>query len=98
MPERMPVLSILSPLPIEVYSIRHTFLTRIGESGCEGWTLARIAGHSNIGISQRYVHPSEDAVLNSLSRLNGHNSRHTAERAIPVGSRDLLLNTANREG
>ncbi len=44
--------------PFEVYSIRHTFLTRLGESGCDAWTLARIAGHSNISISQRYVHPS----------------------------------------
>jgi integrase len=49
--------------PFEVYSIRHTFLTRLGESGCDVWTLARIAGHSNISISQRYVHPSEYAVL-----------------------------------
>ena len=57
--------------PFEVYSIRHTFLTRLGESGCDVWTLARIAGHSNISISQRYVHPSEDAVLNALSRLSG---------------------------
>jgi integrase len=53
--------------PFDVYSIRHTFLTRLGESGCDVWTLARIAGHSNISISQRYVHPSEDAVLNALS-------------------------------
>ena len=57
--------------PFEVYSIRHTFLTRLGESGCDVWTLARVAGHSNISISQRYVHPSEDAVLNALSRLDG---------------------------
>jgi integrase len=44
-----------------LYSLRHTFLTRLGESGCDVWTLARIAGHSNISISQRYVHPSEEA-------------------------------------
>ena len=68
--------------PFEVYSIRHTFLTRLGESGCDSWTLARIAGHSNISISQRYVNPSEDAVLNALSRLSGHNSRHSAEKVI----------------
>jgi integrase len=84
--------------PFEVYSIRHTFLTRLGESGCDVWTLARIAGHSNISISQRYVHPSEDAVLNALSRLSGHNSGHSAENVIPAGSGELLLNTANREG
>ena len=35
----------------EVYSIRHAFLTRLGESGCDVWTFARIAGHSNISIS-----------------------------------------------
>jgi integrase len=82
----------------EVYSIRHTFLTRLGESGCDAWTLARIARHSNISISQRYVHPSEDAVLNALSRLSGHNSGHSAENAIPASAGALLLNTANREG
>lgn len=84
--------------PFEVYSIRHTFLTRLGESGCDVWTLARIAGHSNISISQRYVHPSEDAVLNALSRLSGHNSRHSAENVIPEGSGELLLNPANPAG
>jgi integrase len=49
--------------PFVLYSLRHTFLTRLGESGYNVWTLARIAGHSSIAISARYVHPSEDAVL-----------------------------------
>src|SRR5215469_14562260 len=49
--------------PFVLYSLRHTFLTRLGESGCDVWTLARIAGHSSVSISSRYVHPSEDAVL-----------------------------------
>ena len=75
----------------EVYSIRHTFLTRLGESGCDVWTLARIAGHSNISISQRYVHPSEDAVLNALSRLDGHNFGHSPEKTIPAADGDRLL-------
>ena len=43
--------------PFVLYSLRHTFLTRLGESGCDAWTLARIAGHSSIAISSRYVHP-----------------------------------------
>jgi integrase len=84
--------------PFVVYSIRHTFLTRLGESGCDAWTLARIAGHSNISISQRYVHPSEEAVLNALSRLSGYNSGHSAENVIPEGSAELLLNATSREG
>jgi len=55
--------------PFVLYSLRHTFLTRLGESGCDVWTLARIAGHSQIGISSRYVHPSEDAMFAAMSRL-----------------------------
>jgi integrase len=62
--------------PFVLYSLRHTFLTRLGESGCDVWTLARIAGHSSVAMSARYVHPSEDAVLVALDRLSGHNFRH----------------------
>jgi integrase len=70
----------LPPLtPFVLYSFRHTFLTRLGESGCDAWTLARIAGHSSITISSRYVHPSEDAVLMAMSNLGGHNSGHSQE-------------------
>ena len=55
--------------PFVLYSLRHTFLTRLGQSGCDAWTLARIAGHSSIGMSKRYVHPSEDAVLAAMEKL-----------------------------
>ena len=55
--------------PFVMYAFRHTFLTRLGEAGCDAWTLARIAGHTSISMSARYVHPSEDAVLNVFSKL-----------------------------
>ena len=69
--------------PFVLYSLRHTFLTRLGESGCDVWTLARIAGHSQIQISSRYVHPSEDAMFAAMSRLGGHKIGHSDESAIP---------------
>ena len=62
--------------PFVLYSLRHTFLTRLGESWCDAWTLARIAGHSSVAISARYVHPSDERVLEAISRLGGHNSGH----------------------
>ena len=55
--------------PFVLYSLRHTFLTRLGESGCNVWALARVAGHSAITMSARYVHPSEDAVVNALTHM-----------------------------
>ncbi|MFZ0309143.1 MAG: site-specific integrase [Candidatus Sulfotelmatobacter sp.] len=67
--------------PFVLYSLRHTFLTRLGQSGCDVWTLARIAGHSSIAISARYVHPSEDAVLDAMARLGGHKTGHSAKLA-----------------
>ncbi len=72
--------------PFVLYSLRHTFLTRLGESGCDVWTLARIAGHSSIAISARYVHPSDDAVLDAMSRLGGHRFGHSETKAarLPV--------------
>jgi integrase len=65
--------------PFVLYTLRHTFLTRLGESGCDVWTLARIAGHSTIAISARYVHPSEDAILCALSRLDAAQILKTQE-------------------
>ena len=62
-----------------LYSLRHTFLTRLGESGCDAWTLAKIAGHSNIAMSQRYVHPSQEAVARAMTRLSGHIFGHNDE-------------------
>lgn len=55
--------------PFVLYAFRHTFLTRLGEAGCNVWTLARIAGHSSIAMSARYVHPSDDSVLSAISKL-----------------------------
>ncbi|MGA9143540.1 MAG: site-specific integrase [Candidatus Acidiferrales bacterium] len=77
--------------PFVLYSLRHTFLTRLGESGCDVWTLARIAGHSSIGVSSRYVHPSEDAVLDAMSRLGGHKIGHSADQPqLPAAGEEQL--------
>jgi integrase len=67
--------------PFVLYSLRHTFLTRLGESGCDAWTLARIAGHSSVSMSSRYVHPSEEAVLTAMARLGGHKIGHSDNQA-----------------
>ena len=52
-----------------VHLLRHTMLTRLGEAGADAFTIMRIAGHSSITISQRYVHPSDDAMEAALDRF-----------------------------
>lgn len=75
--------------PFVLYSLRHTFLTRLGESGCDAFTLARIAGHSSVSMSSRYDHPSEDAILTAMANLGSHNNGHCADQQqlppIPQG-------------
>ena len=50
-------------------------LTRLGESGVDAFTIMRIAGHSTIVVSQRYVHPSSEAIENVVERLEALNDR-----------------------
>jgi hypothetical protein len=52
----------------------------LAESGCDAFTLARIAGHSSITITQRYCHPQADAIERAFGKLSGgHRIGHTAE-------------------
>ncbi|MGA8221591.1 MAG: tyrosine-type recombinase/integrase [Candidatus Acidiferrales bacterium] len=81
--------------PFVLYSLRHTFLTRLGESGCDSWTLARIAGHSSVVVSARYVHPSEDKVLEAISRLGGHKSGHNEIGQQTTSNTKLLASDVN---
>jgi integrase len=66
--------------PFEPYCLRHTALTRLAESGCDAFTLARIAGHSSITITQRYCHPQAEAVERAFAKVSGgHNFGHIEE-------------------
>ena len=55
--------------PFVFYNLRHTFLTRLGDSGVDAWTLMRIAGHSNIKQSVTYCHSSDKSVHAAISGL-----------------------------
>lgn len=42
-----------------LYDFRHTFATRLGQSGCDPYTLAAILGHSGLRCVMRYIHIGE---------------------------------------
>jgi len=64
-----------------LYSLRHTMLTRLGESGAEAFTIQKIAGHSRSVISQRYVHPTPTLIENAFTRFEAYNAKKEAELA-----------------
>jgi integrase len=57
------------PKDFVIHSLRHTMLTRLGEAGVDAFTIMKIAGHSSITISQRYVHPSPETLERAFERL-----------------------------
>jgi integrase len=51
------------------YVLRHTALTRLGAAAMgDVFALAKIAGHSTIAITQRYVHPEAKTIDQVFSR------------------------------
>ena len=60
----------------------------------------RIAGHSSISISSRYVHPCEETVLNAMERLplGGHKNRHSVEIEAMGERSGILATTTQIEG
>ena len=44
-------------------------LTQLAQAGCDAFILARMAGHSSITITQRYIHPQADAIERAFAPL-----------------------------
>lgn len=63
-----------------LHSLRHTMLTRLGESGADAFTIMKIAGHSSVVVSQRYVHPSPESLERAFERLDTLNRSKRGER------------------
>jgi integrase len=68
----------------EPYCLRHSALTALASAGADAFTLARIAGHSSITITERYIHPQADAIEKAFgnfagTHLGGHNFGHSLE-------------------
>jgi integrase len=63
------------PSEFVLHSLRHTFGTRLGESGADAFTIMRLMGHSSVTVSQKYVHPSPETLELAFGRLADMNRR-----------------------
>jgi integrase len=61
--------------PFVLYTLRHTCLTRWAPH-MDPWTLAYLAGHRDMSMTKRYIHPQEQntraAIERARSALGGH--------------------------
>ncbi len=56
-----------------IHSLRHTFGTRLGETGASAFTIMEIMGHANVSQSQKYVHPTPDSKERAFEQLHAMN-------------------------
>lgn len=56
------------PAEFVLYSCRHTFGTRLAQSGANVFEIKKAMGHSSVKVSERYIHPSSDDISLAMKR------------------------------
>jgi integrase len=74
-----------------LHSLRHTYGTRLGEAGADAFTIMRLMGHSSVTVSQRYVHPTPEALERVVERLEALNQSAMAK--LPASQNRVLPTT-----
>jgi integrase len=70
------------PAAFVIHSLRHTFGTRFGELEPNAFIIKAAMGHSDVAVSQIYVHPQQAAMESAFERLDAMNRLMRGEEAI----------------
>lgn len=68
--------------PLRLYDLRHTALTRMAMAGVDLPTLRELAGHANIQMTMRYVHPTPEHKKAAIQKLEDF--ARNAHSPLPV--------------
>jgi integrase len=75
-----------------LHSLRHTYGTQLGEGGADAFSIMCLMGHSSVTISQRYVHPTPEALEMAVQRLEALNQK--AIQSLPKMATDPKTDTS----
>jgi hypothetical protein len=76
--------------PFLLYSLRHTFATRIAPH-VDPWTLCKVMGWASLSVAMHYIHPEDERLLAVFSRSEGkggHVFGHAAQSTREAGIED----------
>ncbi len=59
------------------HTLRHTFCSHLAGRGVAAVVIKRLAGHSSIAVTNRYMHDDEDAGRDAINRLDGYRMAKT---------------------
>jgi len=81
------------PMDCVIHSFRHTFLTRFGEAGADAFTIKKVAGHSSVTISERYIHPTPEGQERAFERFANLNQQAVGRAEIDAQSLQFPLHS-----
>jgi hypothetical protein len=70
---------------LRFHDLRHTFATNLVMNGVDLVTVKEILGHSDITMTVRYSHPSDDRKMAAVECISG---RGVVESSHPASSGD----------
>lgn len=71
-----------------IHSLRHTMLTRLGATGSDAFLIKRIAGHSSVTVSEKYIHPVSRSLEMAFERFE-----EMGAKSLPEGPKSLGVAT-----
>jgi len=82
------------PEDFVIHSLRHTLLTRFGETGADAFTIKKVAGHSSVTISERYIHPTPGGQERAFERFANLNQMAVEKEETDAESLQIPLQPA----
>lgn len=94
--ERTPLVCVVSNLfrrharkagltGLKPHSLRHTFGTRLGETGCDAYEIRKLMGHSSIMTTQVYVHPRAPRLREAVEAVSSRRGYSADTRKTGTG-------------
>jgi integrase len=68
------------------HDLRHTFATRLADSGVDVVTIAALLGHSSIQMATRYTHPTDERNRRAIQALSGQGQNVRQMRVTREGN------------
>jgi len=68
-------------LRVSFYTLRHSYATRLSESGVELYRIQKLMGHTTPVTTQRYAKVSHDSLRKAVSEMERHHTRE-AEQSL----------------
>ncbi|HEX5080505.1 MAG TPA: site-specific integrase [Blastocatellia bacterium] len=79
---------------VTMHTLRHTFCTRVVDNGGNPAHAQQVLGHSSLATTQRYLHPGEKAVRESMKKQDDREAKKTASRPNPDAIEDTNPDSA----